>query len=324
MLLLILAVIAFNQTSWGFQQYTEKLGCRMYLLETGLWMSYAAVVYFNMYVLIPRFALSQKYLSYLAALGFLMMFLLFAKLLMERAAFSAIDIPYTFNYINFLDNISYFALNTICITGISITGLLKRRSEDQMRIDRLENERLQSEVGRVKEQINPQFLSDILRQTSVSAKTDPQKASEMLFKLSELLRYELYDCNRSEVLVSSDIRFISVYLELERLYVDNFEYSLSTNEKANPLFIPPLLLMPFIQNVLGQMRRQGNNHRLQISLNANRNAIFFICSANGVDLSASDFSIVERRLKMLCEENYTLSITKDTVELRLILQKHGE
>ncbi len=323
LLLLALAVIAFNQTSWGFQQYIDKLGNYIYLLETGLWVSYIVVAYLNIYVLIPYFMLQRKYSLYFIILSFLMILLLLSKLVIERMAFTALDIPHTYNYIVLLDNISYFALNMICISGISLAIPLRLWLDDRIRIDRLENERLQSEVDRMKERINPQFLFDILRQTSVLAKTNAPKASEMLFKLSELLRYELYDCNRQEVLLSSDIQFITRYLKLEQLLADDFEYTVSASGQINNLFIPPLLLIPLVQNILRQMRQQGTNDPLHISLNTEDKCIHFECRANNVLLPASEFSTVEQRLQLLYNNDYTLSMTNNAVELRLMLQNHG-
>jgi sensor histidine kinase YesM len=187
-----------------------------------LWMAYLTVMYFNIYVLVPLLLLKKKYTLYGLVLSVSIIIMLFAKYWIRQAAFSSLNIPQTYGWMSLLDSVSYFAFYVICVSGVSVTILLRLWMEDKMQISRLENEHVRLEVDRLKEQINPQFLFGILAHTSQLTKTDPGKTSEMLLKLSQLLRYELYDCNREDVLLSSDIQFVANYLTLEQLHDASF------------------------------------------------------------------------------------------------------
>jgi len=223
-----------------------------------------------------------------------------------------------FNIITLLDNISYFVLYLICIASGSIVILLKKWIEDESRIGILENEKIRSEVDQLKDQINPQFLSNILVKTSQITKTEPQKASEMLFKLSQLLRYGLYDCNREKVLLSSEISFLDNYLKLNQLYKGNLDYTISATGNMNMVFISPLLFMPLVQNII---ENNKNEHlSLDIEIKTNDNNVSFFYKGDSKNF---DFSGIRTRLDLLYENNYTLSVSRAGVELELNTSSHA-
>jgi hypothetical protein len=311
LLVLSLAFIAFH--------LTNVLPYRIYL-----WAASLTVIYFNIYVLVPRLLLKKRYALYGLALSASVILMLTAKEMIRQTVSSPSDIPQTYGYVNLLDSVSYFVIYIICLSGVSIIRLILLWTDDRMQISRLESEHARSETDRMKEQIHPQFLFNILSRTSELALTDARKTSDMLFRLSQLLRYELYDCNRDEVLLSSDIQFVAGYLELEHLYADDFEYTLSVTGNANNRFVPPLLFIPFVQNVLNQIRCSGQSSVLQVSFQADDAEIRFACSADGVNLSDSYFSKVRRRLELLYPGKYALSATKGCVELKLCRTQEAE
>jgi hypothetical protein len=171
-LVLSLALIVSHQTYINFQKYPNLWIYKMYL-----WVAYLAVIYFNIYVLVPLFLLKKKYTLYGLVLSVAIILMLFAKYWIKQAAFSSLNIPQTYGWISLLDSVSYFAFCVICVSGVSVTILLRLWMEDKMQISRLENEHFKLEVDRMKEQINPQFLFSILAHTSELTKTDPGKTS---------------------------------------------------------------------------------------------------------------------------------------------------
>jgi LytS/YehU family sensor histidine kinase len=281
-------------------------------------MAYLAGIYFNIYVLVPRFLLKKKYTLYGLTLSASIILMLLAKYGIKQAACSALNIPQTYSWVSLLDSVSYFAFYVICVSGVSLTILLRLWMEDRIQISRLENEHVRMEVDRMKEQINPQFLFGILAHTSELTKIDPRKTSEMLLKLSLLLRYELYDCNREEVLLSSDIQFVSNYLKLEQLHDADFTYTFSTTGNTGNHFVPPLLFISVVQGVLNQIRCRKEPSVLQVSFRVDDDNIRLSCSADNADLPNSGFSNIRQRLDLLYPaDNYGFSVTANSVELQL-------
>jgi hypothetical protein len=309
-----MGLIAFNETFMCFQHYPD-----IWVHQTYLWAAYLTGIYFNIYVLSPRLLLKKKYMLYGLTLS--------ASVFLMVAVRDWIKMQYilqTYNYVTLLDAASDFALYMICVGGVSITRLLPLWIDDGKLISRLESEHAKSEMDRMKEQINPQFLFNILTYTSELTWTDVRKTSEMLFKLSQLLRYELYDCNREEVLLSSDIQFVDNYLELEQLYAGNFEYTLSVTGNTNSRFVPPLLFIPFVQQALNQIRFQNVSSVLHLSFQIDPAGICFVCSADKVNLDCPGFSGNRQRLDLSYPDGYVLSEAKDRIELQLNIPNHAE
>lgn len=323
LLVAILAVIAFNHVFQAFADDLPALGDAVYLLGLGFLALYLIAAYLNLYLLVPSLLLRKRYASYLPAFLALMLLLLAGKLALERVGCSLAGNPLSYAQTNPYDNISYLVINTLCIAGISMTAFLNRWMDDGLRIGRLERGLLQTEVDRMKEQINPRLLCDILTAASASAKTDADKASDMLLRLSELLRYELYDCNRERVLLGTDLQFIANYLKLEQLHAPDFEYTLCVEGKTDHLFIPPLLLMPLVQKVLAQVRKQRKT-ALRLSVSVAGGSVRFRCSTDPVGLSRADFQTAWQRLQMICNESFRLDVEADFVELQLMTPGHAE
>ncbi|MDR2773133.1 MAG: histidine kinase [Tannerella sp.] len=288
-------------------------------------MAYLIVSYFNIYVLVPRLLLKKKYALYGLTLSVAIIFMLLAKYCIKLAAFSALNISQTYSWVSLLDSVSYFAFYVICISGVSLTILLRLWMEDKMQIIRLESEHVRLEVDRMKEQINPQFLFDILAHITELTKTDPRKTSEMLLKLSQLLRYELYDCNREKVLLNSDIQFVSNYLKLEQLHDGDFTYTLSTTGNTGNHFVPPLLFISVVHGVLNKIRYRKKPFALQVFFRIDDDKICLDCSAKKADLADlpdSVFSNIRQRLDLLYHDNYGFSIKANGVELQLNTPNH--
>lgn len=102
-----------------------------------------------------------------------------------------------------MDYLSSFPLTLLSIMGGGMTVLLRLWILENQRVMQLEKIRLQSEIEHLKEQISPSMLFRVLHYSGEQALVNPGKASEMLMKLSQILRYQLYDCNREKVLLNT-------------------------------------------------------------------------------------------------------------------------
>ena len=131
---------------------------------------------------------------------------------------------------------------------------------DQQLLNKLENNNLQAELTRLKEQVQPDFLSKMLDEAQLLAKKDADKASALIFKLSSLLRYQLYESAREKVFLSDEIRFVTDYLDLEKMCDERLEYKIQVENEVRYIQIPPLLFMPIIEYAVRKEveKRRGN------------------------------------------------------------------
>lgn len=318
----VLVIICFNQTYITYQPSLKALGSKLYLLAFITTVVYIVIVYFNLYVLVPKLLLKKKYLSYISILSALVLLLIIGMNVQEYVVYTVLDIPHLrssyFNYVTLLDGLSNFTINILCISGGSMIVLLKYWMENEQVVNQLKNEQIQSEVEQLKDQINPQFLFNILNRASTLTKINPQLASDMLLRLSHLLRYQLYDCSRDKVLLSSEINFLTNYLALEKLYFDKFDYSISSEGDVHRVFVSPLLFIPFIQNTINHIQNQEREPVIHLHFRSDEGVVYFTYKPDNNEIPADpELSVIRQRLNLLYHGNYTLSTTDSIIKLEL-------
>lgn len=282
----------------------------IYFFGTGLAACTLAVIYVNIYVLAPHFLSKRAYASYLLVLLLLVTGLVFAKYRGEYAVFASAGLHRTWNGITLLDGLSNMMLYTICVASTSIPFLFRQLVSDHAEIEHLENKRLKNSIDEIKNRIQPKFLYATLGFASEKVKSEPRLVSDTLFRLSELLRYQLYDCTRSRVLLASEITFIQNYLLLHRQNSGNkFSFDLSVNGNTNRL-VPPAAFTPCIEEIT---RHQPETLGLQMNIEAT--CIGLVCKASGKDFGKNDFSKTEQRLKWLNDTLFEKEA--DTVKINL-------
>jgi len=308
----VIGIIGFNQVIISNQQNGNILGDKVYIMGIINVIAYLLVIYFNLFILVPKYLLKKKYISYLIALSLSMVLLLAIRMTQEFLIYTILDIPHArvsyFNFVTLLDNLSYFVINIVCIAGGSMTILLKQWIIENQRVSQMENMRIQSEVEQLKDQVNPLFLFNILNRTGILASKEPEKASQMVMKLSQLLRYQLYESSREKVLLSSEINFLTNYLVLESLYSDKLQYTITTEGDINRVFVPPLLFISFAQYAVDHSFFKEESFAIRFNFDAIDNHLYFSCHC--LVAEDVDFSRITQRLHLLYGNGYKLSIIK--------------
>jgi two-component system, LytTR family, sensor kinase len=136
---------------------------------------------------------------------------------------------------------------------ISAAGTAVRLSFDRIRamnkLEHLQKEKALSELELLKYQINPHFLFNALNTIYYKIDRPNAPAREMLQQFSNMLRYQLYECNRAYVAVEMELSFIRSYIGLqqERLN-DNYTVECIGFAEVKEFLISPFLLMPIVEN----------------------------------------------------------------------------
>ena len=315
-----LTAISFNQTYVIFQQDITELGTDLYWITLCNLASYLVIAYLNIYLLIPSCLMRKRYLLYMVMLFAIVFVLMCLLTIIEEGVRVMLgqDISYFLNPVFILNYVSSFVTIVLCLLGGSITIVLKHWTIDNKRVNQLERIHIQSEVEQLKAQVNPQLLFNILDRTAVLARSEPDEASGMLLRLSQILRYQLYDCSRKAVLLKAEINFLTNYLALEQLYSKRIRYSVSAEGEINRTFVHPLLFIPFVQQAVIHVYGQDVFAAIDLRFRVENNRIHFVCSFdNGNLLDQDDFSSIKQRLELLYGDNYSLSISKRIMILKL-------
>ena len=248
LLLLTLACITIsifaNQSGELVLTWERFYGWVFYFLLTSV------IIYFNLYVLAPRFLIKGRLLKYLVSMLLLTSFSLVCIAILQISVQEVSA--------NYEDGNPYIILNMITsiisfgllIFGTSALLLFKYWIGYSQRIDELASSTLQSELKFLKKQINPHFLFNMLNNANVLIKKNPEEASRVLFKLEDMLRYQINDSAKEQVLLSSEIHFLNDFLNLEKVRRDKFEYVISKEGDISEVWLPPLLFIPFVENAV--------------------------------------------------------------------------
>ncbi|MEP6466768.1 MAG: histidine kinase [Parafilimonas sp.] len=110
-------------------------------------------------------------------------------------------------------------------------------------------EKLETELKFLKNQTNPHFLLNTLNNIYALARKKSDDTAEVVMRLSELLRFMLYESNDKLIKLTDEIKGVEGYLELETIrYNERLSVSFEKDIDDNNYQITPLLLLPFIEN----------------------------------------------------------------------------
>jgi two-component system, LytTR family, sensor kinase len=245
----------------------ETAGLIQFLLEIVLRNSLlAAVIYFNLRFLIPKFAKKNKLMFYTGFLAMSMMGYALIK--------NAHDV-YLYGYILGDETRSYFFYNTFYNLSIAIfyvafsvaLQLSREWFEQRSLIQKIEVDKLNTELEYLKAQINPHFLFNSINTIYFQIDKQNSAARETLSSFSEMLRYQLYECNGKEVSIEKEITYLRNYVDLQKLRKDeNYNIVFSCGEDVHGFAIAPLLLIPFVENAFKHVSHHPNGNEIKIEL----------------------------------------------------------
>ena len=142
---------------------------------------------------------------------------------------------------------------------IWLQELLRRRSTEM-------------ELALLKSQLNPHFLFNTLNNIDVLIEKDAALASDYLNKLSDLLRFMLYEAGSERIPMRKELEYIERYIELQRIRTAHPESIRYTVEgEPGPWMVAPMLFLPFIENAFKHAEKKaGETIRIRFDLQQDR------------------------------------------------------
>jgi hypothetical protein len=211
-------------------------------------------------------------------------------------------------------------------TAIAVTN--RWFTEEQARKE-IEKEHMQSELAFLQNQVSPHFLMNTLNNIHSLIEGDRTLAQNAVLKLSEMMRYLLYESGRGLTTLKKEIEFLNSYVELMQLRVDKSVcVNLELPRKYNNVSLPPLLFISFIENAF----KHGVSYREPSALSfklvqtpgylefTSENTISAFKNADSVSHSGGfGMGNVQKRLSMLYGDRHKLVIDKTEHEFRIRL-----
>ena len=121
--------------------------------------------------------------------------------------------------------------------------------ETEQKKHALEKDNLVLQLETLKAQLHPHFLFNTLNSIYGMSLTGEPDTPAYILRLSDMMRYILYDCRQNQVPLEKDIEFLDNYLEMEKKRYPQANITFTVERAGNdPQLIAPLLLIPFLEN----------------------------------------------------------------------------
>ncbi|HOY39494.1 MAG: histidine kinase [Bacteroidales bacterium] len=226
--------------------------------------------------------------------------------------------------------LSVFIMVYVISTGLKMTSEWFR-GERQKQV--LANEKLTAEITALKAQINPHFIFNVLNNICSLARKKSDETETYIIKLSQLLRYNLYEDKGGKILLEKEISFLTQYIDLQKMRLgDEVSVILDIELKDSSMLIEPMLLFPFIENAFKHGISYSEHSEIKIRMKAEGKILFFSVTnpivtqhsnlhtepSSGIGLTN-----VNRRLELLYPQKHNILVNQEnglfTVSLEIDL-----
>jgi hypothetical protein len=183
-----------------------------------------------------------------------------------------------------------------------------------------------SEIKVLKSKLNPHFLFNTINNIDTLIQSRPILASEALSKLSDILRYMVYETENEQIPIKTEIENLEKYIDLEKMRLVNPDTASYTCTIKSDFSVPPLIFFPFVENGFKHSNLNSSNQKLRISMSEENNSLLFKC-INTVyerkqepNFKGVGLELAKKRLDLLYPKRHELSIKKENNEFHVSLQ----
>jgi two-component system, LytTR family, sensor kinase len=272
----------------------------------------------NRYFIFVPFFLKKKYIH----------FIFFSSI--NLLIFSIVFYYYKLYYIHRFDQemIPYFTkfaavwyciLSTILVCGIEFVFKFIHLQSENNKYQLASN---QVVIKQLQSQLNPHFLFNSLNNAYGLSLSNPQKSSEYIMSLSQLMRYQIEGSKADSLLLEHDIEFMHHYIQVEQQRVSkrcimHVEDSITQLQKER-YTIAPLLFLPFVENAIKHGTASIEMATIDISFTMIDNTIFFTCKnsipTNKVVIQSTGTGLenVKTRLNILYPQKHNLQLKEES------------
>jgi len=190
----------------------------------------------------------------------------------------------------------------------------------QHRSLQLLKENTEAQLQLLTAQVHPHFLFNTLNNIYSKTQIESPGGSKMIMSLSDMLRYILYEGQKSLVPLKQELTMITEYINLEKIrYGNKLDVHMLTPDKADDIYIAPLLLLPFVENCF----KHGASNMLQnpwinLTLEIRETTLVMKLMNGKARLHESrqekhgiGISNVRKRLELLYQDKYDLNVRED-------------
>jgi two-component system LytT family sensor kinase len=218
-----------------------------FVIANGLLLFHALVAYFNNDYLIPRLLLARNYLLYILSLGLAIVSVCFPLSIVVHIVVENEELQ----TLIWSDSFFLFLIINVIFTVITtmVLKLVKQWYSDQKTTKDLQQEQLQTELKFLKSQINPHFLFNSLNNLYALTLSKSDSAPEVVLRLSNILRYILYESNEGYVSVRKEMEHVKDYVAVEKLRLGmGVTIDIDIDDAIQDDPVEPMLFLTLVEN----------------------------------------------------------------------------
>lgn len=214
--------------------------------------------------------------------------------------------------------------------GLVIKGFITWYAEIKWK-EALARRNFEMELALAKALINPHFLFNTLNNIDVLINKDSERASLYLNKLSDILRFMLYETKTEKIPLSKELQYIEKYVDLQKIRAASPNYvQYTVHGQVNDFWIEPMLFIPLVENAFKHSACREKQDAVNINIHIGANTIIFDCKNKyKEDFSTQEeygglgMALIQKRLNSLYPNKHTMEITKngDTYQVKLTLHQ---
>lgn len=286
------------------------------LKEVGIIIFFCCVViiYFNLFVLVPRYLLKNKLFQY--TLGSLIISTLYYLVEFYTTHYfsKGFEQYFVISDHSVIAYIRSIFVPLIFLSGTSGFMIFKKWIIDAQHLSALKEAHIQEELNHLKSQINPHFLFNTLNNLHALVHSNQEKASKVILGLSDILRYHLYETKNEKVSLKKDIDILIQLLELEKIRRDHFEFTVGVDSNLSGLLIQPFVFINFVENAIKHSLDNLKPSFIHLTFEKVNTKLCFTCKNSKTSLQGTHnkggigLQNIQRRLELMFSSNYLLNI----------------
>jgi two-component system LytT family sensor kinase len=206
-------------------------------------------------------------------------------------------------------------IGTICgIVALVIRGFITWFSEIKLK-QMLKEKNYEMEMALIKSQLDPHLLFNTINNIDSLILKDAVAASDYLNKLSDIMRFVLYETKADKILLAQEIEYIGKYIALQKIRTSNETYvNLTVTGVVGSKRIAPMVFIPFIENAFKHTHNKKLENAITIDIFIKDETIQLICEnkydSNSVKQTVGGLGneLVKKRLDLIYKGKHTLEV----------------
>ena len=223
--------------------------------------------------------------------------------------------------------ITFYIILYLLMLSLCVFWLLK-----QVQIlTTLKNEKVKTELLHLKAQINPHFFFNMLNNLYGLVGKDAKKAQDLILKLSDMMRYSIYEGEKESVELQVEVDYLKNYIDLHKMrYHKKIDITFKVDIQMKSCKVMPLLFIILLENAFKHgVEKLRENAFVRIHLSALNNEIYFEIENNfDKEIAATSTGIglenLKRRLELVYPKKHSLSFESKEDLYRAKLKIHSK